>query len=390
MHYLLSIALLFSLLTYSGADETSKCRGKKKKEKCLEIKKTEWIQGLDRRITVTYKVDRVPTINRKQRIVLVLGENFKLENIVASAKIKVAKKVNRAYFNVGNVMWNGTGPKDVPNPIKKDSTFTVHVLSDNNMVGKGKFNLTLKIIKSSRAPSTPPSIMESAAPSDEPSFGSTVKPSTPPSTDEPSVGSTASPTTPAKTQMDIIRMTDPEFPDDDVCISEYTSCNGEGELTTIDMAGICRPVTKIPTEIGLLTKLTNLYLYDNEFTGEIPSEIGYLTELTNLFLMGNQLSGRMPTELGSLTNLLILFFDSNKLSGTIPTELGSLVALEWLELASNKLSGTIPTELGSLVALEQLELGYNDDMSGSVPEEVCNLNLSKFTFPSNVIGCQGN
>jgi len=50
----------------------------------------------------------------------------------------------------------------------------------------------------------------------------------------------------------------------------------------------------IPYDIGNLTSLTYLGLYDNQLTGEIPPEIGNLTNLTYLVLGENQLSGEIP------------------------------------------------------------------------------------------------
>ena len=60
------------------------------------------------------------------------------------------------------------------------------------------------------------------------------------------------------------------------------------------------------------------------------------------------MTGEIPTELGSLANLQELYLRNNQLTGEIPTELGSLANLEWLVLYNNQLTGEIPKELGSL------------------------------------------
>ena len=58
--------------------------------------------------------------------------------------------------------------------------------------------------------------------------------------------------------------------------------------------------------------------------------------------------GSIPGELGQLTNLEYLSLFNNKLIGSIPSELGQLTNLEYLTLANNHLTGSIPAELGKL------------------------------------------
>ena len=50
----------------------------------------------------------------------------------------------------------------------------------------------------------------------------------------------------------------------------------------------------------------------------MPSELGSLTELEELYLYNNQLSGRIPPELWRLTNLEVLWLSGNEFSGCIP------------------------------------------------------------------------
>ena len=123
----------------------------------------------------------------------------------------------------------------------------------------------------------------------------------------------------------------------------------------------------IPAELGQLSNLQSLRLYDNGLTGAIPAELGKLSNLQRLNLRSNSLSGAIPAELGQLSNLESLDLHYNSLSGAIPAELGQLSNLKWLELYGNSLSGAIPAELGQLSNLESLSLDSNH-LSGCIPE----------------------
>lgn len=70
-----------------------------------------------------------------------------------------------------------------------------------------------------------------------------------------------------------------------------------------------------------------------------------------LYLGGNQLSEGIPAQLGNLTNLQVLSLFDNQLSGSIPTSLGDLPQLQFLDLWGNQLSGAIPNRLRLLTNL---------------------------------------
>ncbi|KAJ3254424.1 hypothetical protein HDU77_004098 [Chytriomyces hyalinus] len=110
----------------------------------------------------------------------------------------------------------------------------------------------------------------------------------------------------------------------------------------------------IPTELGRLSNLASINVYNNTLTGIIPIQLGQLTSLTRLDLYANKLTGNIPTELGRLVNLQYLSLGINQLTGVIPTELGRLVSLTQISLARNQLVGSVPTELGRLTALTDL------------------------------------
>ena len=121
---------------------------------------------------------------------------------------------------------------------------------------------------------------------------------------------------------------------------------------------------------GTPRRVTSVFLANKELTGTIPSELGSLSNLEILSLFQNKLTGTIPAELGSLSKLTELGLFSNQLTGTIPSELGSLSNLEILYLLQNELTGTIPAELGSLSNLRELSLsqqqadGYHSGGTG--------------------------
>ena len=92
----------------------------------------------------------------------------------------------------------------------------------------------------------------------------------------------------------------------------------------------------------------------------------------------NELSGPIPPELGSLTNLTRLNLYDNDLTDPIPAELGGLANLELLWLGANDLTGPIPPELGNLTSLTNLDLRYNAGLTGPLPLELQALLLDAF------------
>ena len=62
---------------------------------------------------------------------------------------------------------------------------------------------------------------------------------------------------------------------------------------------------------GTPERIARLTLRSRELTGEVPTELGNLANLQELYLGQNRLAGEMPTELGNLTNLRILRLSPN-------------------------------------------------------------------------------
>ncbi|KAM3262366.1 hypothetical protein ACQJBY_052839 [Aegilops geniculata] len=143
------------------------------------------------------------------------------------------------------------------------------------------------------------------------------------------------------------------------------------DLESQGISGSIRPC------IANLTWLARLQLSNNSFSGGLPSELGLLSRLTNLNLSmntleeldlsNNYLSGGMPDEVGSLLHLKKINMSNNRLTGNISSTLGQCVDLEYLEMQNNLFAGTIPQTFANLVSIKHIDISGNN-LSGNVPE----------------------
>ena len=136
----------------------------------------------------------------------------------------------------------------------------------------------------------------------------------------------------------------------------------------------------LPTELGLLTKLSVLRLETNTLNGTTPTELGAMdASLETLFMGRNQLTGSLPTELGLLTNLLDLYLERNALSGIIPSEVGRADELIVLDLWRNVFTGTLPSELGRSKNLTFFTFERNE-LSGIIKLAVFGIQLGRCKY----------
>ncbi|KAL1194343.1 Receptor-like protein 15 [Cardamine amara subsp. amara] len=121
---------------------------------------------------------------------------------------------------------------------------------------------------------------------------------------------------------------------------------------------------KIGQGLQSLKSLRMLDISNNNLTGVIPSWIGELGELFALLLSNNSLEGEIHVSLFNTSNLQLLDLSENNLSGGIPS-LVSYISPRVLLLQGNNLSGAIPKTL--LVNFTALDLS-NNRFSGNIPE----------------------
>ena len=113
-------------------------------------------------------------------------------------------------------------------------------------------------------------------------------------------------------------------------------------------------------ELGQLSNLHQVYLYNNQLTGSIPVELGQLSNLTQLRLSDNELTGAIPAELANLTNLEELWLNNNQLIGLIPHQLAQLSNLRALSLVDNQFTPCVPAALRAIASNDLSELSLPD------------------------------
>merc|ERR1712085_238911 len=145
-----------------------------------------------------------------------------------------------------------------------------------------------------------------------------------------------------------------------ICSHDSTICDGSYSGTQLDLwnKGLTGGV---PTQLGLLTDLTNLILDKNPLTGDVPTQLGLLTKLVYLWIIDTDLSGSVPSQLGLLTSLQSLQLQDNHFSGSLPSQLGNLNPTQWCDIGgTNSFDCPLPALVGKCSAnLECVPNGPN-------------------------------
>ncbi|MCD7452265.1 hypothetical protein HAX54_016031 [Datura stramonium] len=142
--------------------------------------------------------------------------------------------------------------------------------------------------------------------------------------------------------------------------------------------------------------LSELYIYQNNFSGSLPITLGNCHNLTafdassanlegvispknlnNLLLHNNMLSGSLPAEFGNCTSLVEISLVSNFISGEIPSELCNLQNLATVKAFNNQIQGPIPECIGRMSGVEEL-----GECSGDIEK---NENISYLNVRGNML-----
>ncbi|KEH19863.1 LRR receptor-like kinase family protein [Medicago truncatula] len=119
-------------------------------------------------------------------------------------------------------------------------------------------------------------------------------------------------------------------------------------------------------ELCLIKSLGELYLENNKLSGVLPTCSGNMTSLRKLNVGSNNLNSKIPSSLWGLTDILMLDLSSNAFIGDFPPDIGNLRELVILDLSRNQISSNIPTTISSLQNLQNLSLAHNK-LNGSIP-----------------------
>ncbi|KAH7856321.1 hypothetical protein Vadar_000055 [Vaccinium darrowii] len=133
--------------------------------------------------------------------------------------------------------------------------------------------------------------------------------------------------------------------DNDPCMWFGVHCV-DGKVEKLDLNGLYLEGELAP-DLGRLSYVRYIVLYNNHFSGAIPKEIGALTKLEVLDLRNNSLSGTIPAEIGRLKLLKHLLICNNSFEGEIPLELRNLNFFSNLQF-DESLSSNMNTRIGSI------------------------------------------
>jgi len=183
--------------------------------------------------------------------------------------------------------------------------------------------------------------------------------------------------------------------DTNVCNWDGVICNSSDEVVTLNLAKSDLEGT-IPSSLGKIKSLRDLFLGSNLFTGTVPKNVAALPNLVNIDLSFNKLGGSIPVMQSSsleimsfghnkfkgslsskigkgLTKLAIFDIKYNLVGGTIPN-LAHMTNLVDLDFSNNKFEGPVPGFLGTLTNLDRLYLS-NNRLDGTIPPGLANPKL---------------
>ncbi|KAL4555295.1 hypothetical protein LXL04_037911 [Taraxacum kok-saghyz] len=140
----------------------------------------------------------------------------------------------------------------------------------------------------------------------------------------------------------------------------FPSLESFSKINVLELSGVEFETRRLPSWLSMMTKLSELYVYDMNLNGKVPAFLANLTKLSVVTMGRNSLSGQIPSSLFNLTQLRMLNFERNQLQGPISNSFSKFRSLQDLRLNYNNFSGKVDLDIFlGLNKLETLALGYN-------------------------------
>ncbi|XP_048433256.1 receptor-like protein 11 [Pyrus x bretschneideri] len=152
-------------------------------------------------------------------------------------------------------------------------------------------------------------------------------------------------------------------------------------ITTLKL--VAGNLRRIPSFLRNQSKLSILDLSQNQIHGEIPNRIWRLSNLLQLNLSCNSLVTVEGPFINLSSTLSLLDLHSNQLQGQIP---GLSRFATYLDYSRNNFSSSIPANIGDFVVYTMFFSLSSNNISGAIPESVCNASfLQVLDFSNNSI-----
>ncbi|XP_038683539.1 putative receptor-like protein kinase At3g47110 [Tripterygium wilfordii] len=127
----------------------------------------------------------------------------------------------------------------------------------------------------------------------------------------------------------------------------------------------------IPFERGQLPSLKVLSVEGNKLSGSLPDDMyKSLPRLEKFSFANNTFVGSIPSSIGNLTKLKELYLSFNYLRGDILQELGNLIELEIVDMRNMGVGGPIPFFIFNTSSLRKTNL-FRNHLVGSLPVDIC-------------------
>ena len=129
---------------------------------------------------------------------------------------------------------------------------------------------------------------------------------------------------------------------------------------------------QLPKELSSLRYVTHLDVSKNLLDGGVTKATSGWNELQELRLANNRFE-TVPDIIDIMSSMTYFDISSNNVTGQIPSFLTFARNLEYLDISSNAFSSVIPGYLGGNLPLLDSLYMHSNDITGKVPQSICDL-----------------